>query len=491
MAIIEVETISGGYHSEPVIKDVSFSVEKGTFFGILGPNGSGKTTLLKMISGVLPLQAGHLSVKNKPIHAYSAKELAKVIAVLSQHSSQAFSYTVKETVSLGRYAHQRDFFQFWSDKDEAICQEVMRWTGVDRFQHDSIEFLSGGEKQRVFLAQALAQQPEILLLDEPTNHLDLSYQKELLDLLKNWTKEKGLTVISIFHDINLAGLYCDNILLLENGKVIQNASPKEVLKEKTIQQVYKTKIEMHQHPKVPAPLMVLLPSETQTDGLNEITEKNLRIHDELIVLHSPRMLRTMSSGVLGSGLGWHDTFINRHVDKNYDCRNYREDMTRFVKEKGFNPLNTVGMMTAVKLRDAVYKCYEMDAFSLFIVVTAGVGNAVDVSKSIQHDSNLKPGTINIWVFINGKLSEEAFIQSIMTATEAKVKALSELQIVDKETDTMATGTSTDSLLIAATQKGKFHEFAGTITPLGKLIGTGVYECTIEAIKNGIKRRINE
>lgn len=491
MAIVDVQMISGGYSSVPIIKDVSFSVEKGSFFGILGPNGSGKTTLLKMISGVLPFQAGRLSVKNKPIHAYSAKELAKVIAVLSQHSSQAFSYTVKETVALGRYAHQRDFFQSWSDKDESICQEVMRWTGVDRFQHDSIEFLSGGEKQRVFLAQALAQQPEILLLDEPTNHLDLSYQKELLDLLKSWTKEKELTVISIFHDINLAGLYCDNILLLESGKVIQNATPKEVLNEETIQQVYKTKIEMHQHPKVPAPLMVLLPNDTQTDGLNEISEKDLQINDELIVLQTPTMLRTMSSGVLGSGLGWHDTFINRHVDKSYDCRNYREDMKEFVKGKGFNPMNTVGMMTAVQLKDAVYKRYEMDGFSLFIVVTAGVGNAVDVSKSIQHDSNLKPGTINIWVFINGKLSEEAFIQSIMTATEAKVKALSERQVIDQETGTIATGTSTDSFLIAATQKGAFHEFAGTITPLGKLIGTGVYECTIEAIKRGIKRRIDE
>ena len=98
-------------------------------------------------------------------------------------------------------------------------QKVMNWTGVTTFQDKPIQFLSGGERQRVFLAQALAQEPEILLLDEPTNHLDLSYQKELLDLLKRWTREQGLTVISIFHDLNLAGLYCDRLLLLEKGKI--------------------------------------------------------------------------------------------------------------------------------------------------------------------------------------------------------------------------------------------------------------------------------
>ena len=143
-----------------------------------------------------------------------------MIAVLSQHSSQSFSYTVKETVSLGRYAHQKGLFQSWSKADEEVIQRVMKQIGVSRFQNKNIQELSGGEKQRVFLAQALAQEPEILLLDEPTNHLDLSYQKELLDFLKQWTSDNGLTVISIFHDLNLAGLYCDRLLLLENGRLI-------------------------------------------------------------------------------------------------------------------------------------------------------------------------------------------------------------------------------------------------------------------------------
>ena len=165
-------------------------------FGILGPNGSGKTTLLQMMSGILPYHSGEIKLKEKRLQDYRVKELARVIAVLPQHSTQAFSYTVKETVSLGRYAHQKGFLQSWSIEDEEIVQKVMEQTGVTQFQHIPFEQLSGGERQRVLLAQALAQEPEILFLDEPTNHLDLSYQKELLDLMKRWTKEKDLTVIS-------------------------------------------------------------------------------------------------------------------------------------------------------------------------------------------------------------------------------------------------------------------------------------------------------
>lgn len=487
--MLEVEQLYGGYGNEAVLTDVSFQIHRGELFGILGPNGSGKTTLLKMISGVLPYKKGNIMLKGHPLKTYSSKQIAKVIAVLSQHSSEAFSYSVKETVSLGRYAHQTGFFNEWSQEDEAIVQEVMSWTGVTSFQDQPIQLLSGGERQRVFLAQALAQEPEILLLDEPTNHLDLSYQKELLDLLRKWTREKGLTVVSIFHDLNLAGLYCDRLLLLENGKINRFDTPNEVLKQETIQAVYKTKIIKQSHPKVPAPQMVLLPEIDYFEWVEEgITEGYLTVHKDYIDLKAPYSLRTMSSGVIGSGTGWHDTFVNRHVDKNYNCDNHREEMASFLKENGFDPSKTVGMMTAVVTGDVVFRLYEEKDFSVLVVVTAGVGNAVDVSKSYANSFQVKPGTINTWLFINGELTEEAFIQSIMTATEAKVKVLHDMGIKDPYTGTLATGTSTDSILIAATQKGKPLEFAGTITPLGKLIGKGVYECTTEAVEKSNQRR---
>jgi iron complex transport system ATP-binding protein len=136
----------------------------------------------------------------------------------------------------------------------------------------------------------------------------------------------------------------------------------------------------------------------------------------------------------------------------------------------------------------VYRLYEEDGWSVLFVVTAGVGNAVDVSNSYSSSYPIRQGTINSWIFVNGELTEEAFIQAIMTATEAKVKVMYELEIKDPQTGTLATGTSTDSILIASTQKGKQFEFAGSIAPLGKLIGKGIYECTRDAIKNSSKRR---
>ncbi|MEH7274828.1 heme ABC transporter ATP-binding protein [Neobacillus vireti] len=486
--MLNVQQVSGGYSNEAVVKEISFEVQAGELFGIVGPNGSGKTTLLKMISGILPITKGNIYIRGKKIQDYSTKQLAQIVAVLSQHSSQSFSYTVKETVSLGRYAHQKGWFQTWEDSDEEIVQKVMKQTGISAFQNKNIQQLSGGEKQRVFLAQALAQEPKILLLDEPTNHLDLSYQKELLDLLKYWTTESGLTVLSIFHDLNLAGLYCDRILLLENGNIHINHIPNEVLREERIREVYHTEIQKQPHPKVAAPQLMLLPAyKTETESVL-INEGMLEKSHELIQLKATVPLRTMSSGVIGSGTGWHHTFVNRHVDKDYNCSDHRQEMADFLKSNGFEPSETVGMMTAVILDDVIYKFFEQDGFSLFVVITAGVGNAVDASKSDQHSYRSVPGTINTWIFINGELTEEAFIQSIMTATEAKAKALHDLEVMDRVTGTIASGTSTDSILIAATQAGERLEYAGTITPLGKMIGKAVYECTSEAILKSQKRK---
>ncbi|MFK9090504.1 adenosylcobinamide amidohydrolase [Bacillus salipaludis] len=486
--MLSVQHVSGGYGDESVLKNITFDVNQGELFGVLGPNGSGKTTLLKMISGILPIKQGEIYISGKKLQEFGIKQLAQMVAVLSQHSSQTFPYTVKETVSLGRYAHQKGWFQTWSDEDESVVQRVMDQTGISSFQHKNIQALSGGEKQRVFLAQALAQEPEILLLDEPTNHLDLSYQKELLDLLKRWTMEKGLTVISIFHDLNLAGLYCDRLLLLEKGTININHIPNEVLKEDRIRDVYHTKIQRHPHPKVAAPQMVLLPDVKQEREDVEITEAMVSVSSEFIELESPVPLRTMSSGVVGSGTGWHQTFVNRHVSKDYNCDDHRAEMAGFLKAKGFEPSATVGMMTAVYLEDVSYQRFEQEDFSIFVVVTAGVGNAIDASKSERHVYQMTPGTINTWIFVNGELTEEAFIQSIMTATEAKVKVMHDLEVLDEVTGTIATGTSTDSILIAATQTGKVLEYAGTISPLGQLISKAVYQCTTEAVQKSKKRK---
>jgi iron complex transport system ATP-binding protein len=240
--------------------------------------------------------------------------------------------------------------------------------------------------------------------------------------------------------------------------------------------------------KIPGSESVLLQGNLMQGSEAIIIEQSqLKRSENFIVLESPILLKTMSSGVVGSGTGWYSTFVNRHVNKDYDCSDHRQEMVDYLRHHGFDPSQTVGMMTAVMLEDVCFQFFEEEGFSVFIVVTAGVGNAVDASRSWQHSYEQSPGTINTWVFVNGELTEEAFIQSIMTATEVKTKAMHDLEIRDRLTGSIATGTSTDSVLIAATQQGERLEYAGTITELGRVIGKGVYECTINAIKNSRKR----
>lgn len=484
--MINVQNVSGGYANKIILHNISFQVEEGEFFGIIGPNGSGKTTLLNMINGILSAYQGEITLNEKPVTAYSAKDFARWVAVLPQHTSQTFNYTVKETVALGRYAHQKGLFQSFSEADEQVVRDVMDKTGVITYQDALLDQLSGGERQRAYLAQALAQQPKILLLDEPTNHLDLAYQKELLDLLKQWTASKTLTVISIFHDLNLASIYCDRLLLLHRGQTKICDHPDVVLKTKTVQEVYQTKVEKHPHPRIPKPQMMIVPEKLPAEkNLPVVNEKLLQVNDQMIYLKAPLPLKVMSSGVTGSGMGWYRTFVNRHVDKDYAELDYQQEMMNYLTSYGFDPNETVGMMTAVNVTDVAYQFLSTPDCSVFIVVTAGSGNAVDVAYGGEHGfcQNLSPGTINTWVFVNGTLTDTAFIQSMMTATEAKVKALYDNGVLDEMTGTLATGTSTDSILIAATQLGSELSFGGSITPLGSLIGKGVYMCTKQALLN--------
>lgn len=480
--MMEADRVSVGYEGRKVVDDISFSIGESEFFGILGPNGSGKTTLLKAMTGLLPLLDGKIEIAGKSIDAYNAKELARMVAVLPQLSGDTFSYQVKETVMLGRYAHQKGFLKTVSEYDEEVVGRVMEQTGVGVFKDKYLHELSGGERQRVFLAQALAQEPKLLLLDEPTNHLDLSYQKSLLDLIKKQTHEDGLTVISIFHDLNLASLYCDRLLLLEDGKTKTVHLPEEVLKEENIESVYRTKVQKQAHPSVAKPQMMIIP-EAEAAAHAKMGAHHLSIGETVIHYAAPAHLKCMSSGVSGAGIGWYADFVNRRVSPTYDHVDYAGDMRRFIQEHDLEPSRTVGMMTALDLSLAAHGRYEDGDKAVFVVVTAGTGNAIDVSTSYLHPSDQAPGTINLWVFIEGNLTDEAFIEALVTSTEAKVKALLDEGITDPRTGGSATGTPTDSILIASTQNGEKDPFAGPVTKIGKLIGRGVHEVTRQAVQN--------
>ncbi|PSL40588.1 iron complex transport system ATP-binding protein [Planomicrobium soli] len=478
--MLRITGVTGGYGEKKVVRDVSFHVKKGNMLGILGPNGSGKSTLMKLISGVLPAESGTIEVDGQPISTFSAKELARKMAVLPQLHAHAFEHTVRETVSLGRYPHQSGWFSSWSEEDESAVSEAMRLMNIRQYEHTLIDRMSGGEQQRVFVAQALAQNASILLLDEPTNHLDINHQKELLDTIKKQAIEKELTVVSIFHDINLASMYCDQLLLLDGGQIQRIGEPHEVVREQDIEAVYKTRVSNHPHPELPKPQITLLPGIKRPVLQSLITAEDFAVSSDYVLYQSPVPLKTVSSAVINAGAGWYRTFMNRHVSDTYECDDSTQEMADFIEQEGFKPTDTVGMMTAVRTEDAIVKEYMGPFGSVVIVVTAGVGNAVDVSQAL--DRAVKVGTINTWIFVNGELSDEAFIQAMITATEAKSKALHHEEVMDPLTNTIATGTSTDSCLVAASQQGERLPYAGPVTELGKMIGAGVFECTVRAIR---------
>lgn len=481
--MIIVEHLSGGYEDVPIVKDVSFRVEKGKILGILGPNGSGKSTLLKVISGLLPATAGTVFLDGKNIKHYSPRALAKKMAVLPQLHANAFSNTVREAVSLGRYPHQTGFFSNWSEQDERAVQYAMDQTGVARYEHTSMEFLSGGEQQRVFVAQALAQTAEVLLLDEPTNHLDIAHQRQLLDMVRKEAIECGLTVIMVLHDMNLASLYCDELLLMESGSVRALGVPHKVLIASQIEDVYQARVTTYAHPEIPKPQITIMPSTNEYQQRADIVKEDFCVTPDYIQLKSTIPLKTVSSAVHNPGIGWYDCLLNRSVPGDYVISDVKQEVADFLQREHFSPTSTVVMLTAVPTQLFALNEYSTAFGSVFVVVTAGVGNAVDVSRTHERQDTPYIGTINTWVVINGCLSEEAFFQALMTANEAKTKALQSENIRDHLTDTIATGTATDSLLIAATQKGEEMRYGGPITAVGKIIGKGVYETTVQAIQN--------
>lgn len=480
--MLKVENVSGGYGNSLVIKSVSFDVKKGEILGILGPNGSGKSTLLKIISGILKAESGTVTIDGKNASLYTQKEFARKVAVLPQLHAHAFSHTVRETVELGRYPYQAGLFSTWSTEDERAVTAAMKNTAVTRYEKQSIELLSGGEQQRVFVAQALAQEAPILLLDEPTNHLDIAHQQQLLDTIRKQAIDKGLTVITVFHDINLASLYCDRLLLLDQGHISKIGLPQDVVKEDAIESVYNARIKTQPHPELAKPQITLLPDTKDEMKIAVVSKEDFSVSNEFVALRTKNPLKTLSSAVHNAGMGWFKTFVNRHVDSNYNCDDVQLEMATYLEEKGFPLSETVGMMTAVTTEHVEIGEYTGDFGTVLIAVTAGVGNAVDVSQALTRDSVSKVGTINTWVIINGELPDEAFIQAMITATEAKAKALQNENIQDPQTGTIATGTSTDSLLVAATQQGEWLPYAGPITELGKLVAHGVYDCTIKAVQ---------
>jgi iron complex transport system ATP-binding protein len=216
---------------------VSFAIAAGEVFGVIGPNSAGKTTLLRLLTRVVAAGAGEVRLDGRAIRSLEHAELARQIAVVPQDAPRPFPFSVEQLVLMGRYPHAPGRF-FESERDRSLATAAMEATGVLPLAALPLEQLSGGERQRAMLARALAQQPRLLVLDEPTSHLDLRYQAETAALLQQLNAERGMTVLLVSHDLNLAAEVCDRLLLLGGGRVARVGTPADVLQREVLESVF-------------------------------------------------------------------------------------------------------------------------------------------------------------------------------------------------------------------------------------------------------------
>lgn len=245
--MINIKNINFNYDEKPVLKNINLHVKAGELVSIIGPNGSGKTTLLKCISGILPLKSGQITLGGRDISSYKKKELAKLMAFVSQNTSIEFAFSVTDIVLMGRSPYLGPF-QSETLEDLKIAFDAMEMTNITYIKDKKVTEISGGERQRVVIASALAQTPKLLLLDEPVSSLDIQHQMEVMGILRRLTAEKNITVVTVLHDLNLAAEYSDEVILLKDGNVIKSGKPCEVITEDNIDYVYNTSIYMTKNP---------------------------------------------------------------------------------------------------------------------------------------------------------------------------------------------------------------------------------------------------
>jgi iron complex transport system ATP-binding protein len=229
-----------------VLDDISLSIERGESVGILGPNGSGKTTLLKMLAGVLQPDAGVVRLEGTAISGMSRATVARRIAIVPQETHPAFEYTVLEMVLMGRYPHL-GAFEIEGPDDVRLARDALAATGTETLESRSFDTLSGGEKQRVVIAAALAQAADVLLLDEPTASLDLAYQLEIAALLTRLNRERGCTLVLSTHDLNLAATVCDRVVLVREGRALAAGPTADVLTPANIERTFDVEAEVSRH----------------------------------------------------------------------------------------------------------------------------------------------------------------------------------------------------------------------------------------------------
>lgn len=255
---IKIENLSHAFARRRVLASLSLDVDSGDFFIIIGPNGSGKTTLMKLVAGILKPQSGEIEIGGRSIRSLKPRALAQSVAFVPQRLPVDIPFTVGEAVLLGRAPYQGTL-GIEDATDLQIAEQAMQFTQVDHLAKSTLNQLSGGELQRVFIARAICQEPDIMLLDEPTAALDLAHQVRVMDLMEQLKVQKAVTVVMVSHDINLAAMYCDQVLLLKDGEIVCNGSPGDVLSYRRLEETYGCRLLVDESPLGPFPRVMPVP----------------------------------------------------------------------------------------------------------------------------------------------------------------------------------------------------------------------------------------
>ncbi len=255
---MNVSDLRCGYGGSEVLKGLSFSVERGEFVGILGPNGAGKSTLVLALSGIIPLQSGHVRICGTDLEQLRLKERARRVAVLIQDGDIRFPFSCREVVSMGRYPHRKRW-QMESAEDYEAVEKALLLTDTGALAERLISAVSGGEKQRVLMAKSLAQEAPILILDEATSAMDIHRKLQIFKVLDKLNREEGVTVLAVLHDINLAALFCRRMIFLKDGRIEADGPTEEVLTSETLNRIYETSVVVQEIESVGKRQVVFLP----------------------------------------------------------------------------------------------------------------------------------------------------------------------------------------------------------------------------------------
>lgn len=257
MTLLTLQDVSFAYNGFFRLIDINLTVDRGDYLGIIGPNGSGKSTLVKLMAGFLRPDSGTVLLEDMSLDKVDRKAAARKVAVVSQGVRTEFEFTVEEMVRLGRLPYLGRW-QLEGPGDSQAIERALTLTGLGSFRTRFFSSLSGGEAQRVLVAQALAQQPELLVLDEPTTYMDMAYQQDLFTLLSELNRE-GITIVAVLHDINLAALYCKKLAAVKAGKIYCQGNPSQVITRENIQAVFGCPVEITRHPAADCPQIIMLP----------------------------------------------------------------------------------------------------------------------------------------------------------------------------------------------------------------------------------------